>query len=121
MVKIKIFLFLWVPVLVWAGVIFYLSSIPNLRVVESNFYDEILRTVAHFFLYGVGYFLFFRALNFGKSKKNFFLPLLGIFIYALFDEIHQSFVPTRSFQWRDILIDFSGGFLAKTIKEELIN
>jgi len=99
---------LWSPVGIWMGTLFYLSSIPNLRVAESNFWDEILRSGAHFIFYGLGYFLFFRAINSGKVKKNFLLPLLFTFTYGVFDEIHQAFVPTRSFQLKDLLVDFGG-------------
>lgn len=103
----KIFL-LWTPVLIWTGVLFYFSSIPNLRAVESNFWDEIIRSAAHLFFYCLGYFLFFRAFNFGKKEKNFWLPLILTFAYGFFDEIHQSFVPTRTFQIKDLLVDFGG-------------
>ena len=109
---------LWLPVGFWMGIVFCLSSIPNLRVSQSNFWDEILRSGAHFILYGIGYFLFFRAINFRKEKKNFLLPLFLTFLYGFFDEIHQSFVPTRSFQIQDLIVDFSGAFLAKIILEE---
>jgi VanZ family protein len=116
---------LWLPVGFWMGIVFYLSSIPNLRVSQSNFWDETLRSGAHFILYGIGYFLFFRAINFdkenlpaGKAGKNFLLPLFLTFFYGFFDEIHQSFVPTRSFQIQDLIVDFSGAFLAKIILEE---
>lgn len=110
---------LWLPVLAWASVIFYLSSIPNLRAVESNFWDEIIRSGAHFCLYGLGYFLFFRALNYQKKQKNYFWPLMLSIAYALSDEIHQTFVPTRSFQMRDLLVDFSGAVMGYlTIKKE---
>ena len=109
---------LWLPVGLWMGTVFYLSSIPNLRVSQSSFWDEILRSGAHFVFYGLGYFLFFRAINFGREKKNFLLPLFLTFAYGIFDEIHQSFVPTRSFQIKDLLVDFGGAFLAKIILEE---
>lgn len=98
----------WLPVAIWAAFLFYLSSIPNLRVVESNFWDEIIRSGAHLFFYCLGYFLFFRALNFGKKEKNFWLPLVFTIAYSFFDEIHQSLVPTRTFQAKDLLVDFGG-------------
>lgn len=115
MKKIFLVLYLWLPVIAWAGMLFYFSSIPNLRAVENNFWDEIIRSGAHFFFYSLGYFLFFRALNFQKNlpagkagKKDFVLPLVLIFLYGISDEIHQSFVPTRSFQLKDLLVDFFG-------------
>ncbi len=51
----------------------------------------------------------------GLSHKNQVRPLpalvLGL-LYALGDELHQLFVPGRSAQWQDILIDATGVFLA---------
>lgn len=117
MEKVKKIFNLWFPVFCWMGVLFCLSSIPNLRVAESNFWDEILRSGAHFIFYGIGYFLFFRAINFGRQAKNFWLPLVLTFAYALFDEIHQTFVPTRSFQLQDLAVDFAGAAIGGLIKE----
>ncbi|MGB9706569.1 MAG: VanZ family protein [Microgenomates group bacterium] len=113
----KIF-FLWLPVGIWMGTLFYFSSIPNLRAVENNFWDEIIRSGAHFVFYALGYFLFFRAINFGKTKKNFWLPLILTGTYGFFDEIHQTFVPTRTFQIKDLLVDFGGGFLGYLVSKK---
>lgn len=110
----------WLPVVAWAGVLFYFSSIPNLRAVESNFWDEIIRSSAHLFFYCFGYLLFFRAINFGKKEKNFWLPLILTVAYGFFDEIHQIFVPTRSFQVKDLLVDFSGAFLGGILTSNLM-
>jgi VanZ family protein len=39
------FIKLWLPVVIWAGFIFYLSSVPNLK--TNLKYDFILRKTAH--------------------------------------------------------------------------
>ena len=108
MAKFYRYLNLWLPVAFWGGLIFYLSSIPNLKAAENPFWDEIIRSGAHFIFYAFGYWLFFRALNFQKNEKNFWLPLILIFLYGISDEIHQTFVPGRSGEIRDVLIDTSG-------------
>ena len=110
----------WLPVVLWAGFLFYLSSIPNLKASQNLVLDEVLRTIAHFLFYILGYCLFFRALNFGKQKKNFLLPLFLTCLYGLSDEIHQTFVPTRTFQLMDLAVDFSGAFIGKIMVEELL-
>lgn len=46
-----------------------------------------------------------------KEKKACFLALLFCFLYAMFDEFHQTFVPGRSGQLPDVLIDTSGAAL----------
>tara|TARA_Y100000310_G_C20503180_1_gene725048 strand:- start:356 stop:754 length:399 start_codon:yes stop_codon:yes gene_type:complete len=118
MKNLKLIFSLWLPVLIWAGTLFYLSSIPSLKTSPNPFLDEILRSIAHFVFYFIGYFLFFRALNNQKKKKkkaNFLLPLILVSLYGLSDEFHQSLVPTRTFQLQDLLIDFSGAFISKII------
>ena len=37
---------------------------------------------------------------------------MGVFLYACTDEFHQLFVPGRSGNFRDVIIDTSGGVLS---------
>ncbi|MEX0887759.1 MAG: VanZ family protein, partial [Patescibacteria group bacterium] len=72
--QLKKFLFLWLPVLAWAGLIFYLSSIPNLAVGEGEI-DFLTRKPAHIAEYAVLFILIFRALRgsiAGSVKKLYF-------------------------------------------------
>ena len=100
---------LWLPVVVWGSLIFYLSSIPNLK--TSLEYDFILRKIAHATEYFILTFLLHRAFK-GSFKMNIFglfiYPATLSFFYAASDEFHQSFVATRSASIRDILIDSTG-------------
>ena len=118
--KLKSILILWLPVLFWAWLIFFLSSIPNLKASQNPVLDEILRKTAHFLEYLILYVLFFRALNWQKTKKNFWLPFVLTFIYSFSDEFHQFFVPTRSARFRDVLIDGSGAFIGGLIVWKLL-
>lgn len=72
---------------------------------------HIVRKSAHFSLYAVLGFL--TSLTVGK-RKLISLKSLGIiifcFLYAVSDEIHQYFVPGRSCEFRDMMIDTSGAF-----------
>jgi VanZ family protein len=120
MSKFKSILILWLPVLLWCWLIFFLSSIPNLKTSQNPFLDEILRKTAHFLEYLALYVLFFRALNWQKEKKNFWLPFLLTFLYSLSDEWHQSFVPTRAGRFKDIFIDNSGNLLGGLIVWKLL-
>lgn len=47
-----------------------------------------------------------------RSARLYLMAILVTFIYALSDEIHQLFVPGRSGQFADVLIDTSGGLIA---------
>jgi len=120
MKKLNLFCNLWLPVIFWAGLLFFLSSIPNLRVSSDATYDEVTRTLAHFVFYTGGYLLFFRALNWRRKRKDFWLPFFLTCVYGLSDEFHQTFVPTRTFQLMDLAVDFSGVFVGKIIAEELL-
>lgn len=115
MAKLKLMVYRWLPVFLWCFLIFYLSSIPNLKTSQNPFWDEILRKICHFLEYLVLYMLFSRAINFRKDKKNFWLPFLLTMFYAFSDEIHQAFVPTRTFRYKDVLIDNSGNFVGGLI------
>jgi VanZ family protein len=113
---------LWLPVIIWAGVIFWLSSIPNLK--TGLEYDFLLRKIAHAAEYFILTFLLFRAFKGSFKMNNFQLyiyPTTLAFFYAASDEFHQSFVPSRSATVRDVLIDAVGilGFyvVVKAVKE----
>ena len=46
------------------------------------------------------------------SKRWFLVSLVLVVVYALVDEYHQSFVPSRTGTIYDSLIDMVGGFAA---------
>jgi len=108
------FVKLWLPVLLWCSIIFYLSSIPGLKL----FYgvtDIILRKLAHMTEYFVLMLLLYRA--FRKSCRMKFGTLLFSsaflsFLYALSDEYHQTFILNRSGNFIDVAIDSIGIFAA---------
>ncbi len=100
---------LWVPVVVWAGVIFWFSSIPDLKTgLECDFF---LRKIAHITEYFILTFLLYRAFR-DSFKMNafrlFMYPAFFSLLYAISDEIHQYFVLTRSCSVQDVLIDSIG-------------
>ena len=100
---------LWLPVIIWAGLIFCLSSIPSLK--TNLKYDFILRKIAHIVEYFIFTFLLYRAFkgSFNMSIFQLFIyPFTLSFLYAVSDEFHQSFVPGRSASIRDVLIDTIG-------------
>lgn len=63
--------------------------------------------------YAFLYFLLFRgfySLNNHQInlREKFFLPAFISIFYAISDEIHQTFVPTREGRIRDVFIDIIG-------------
>jgi len=106
---------LWLPVAVWMGLIFYLSSISGLAVGEGVV-DFWTRKPAHVFEYAVLLILIARALrgsNFRFSIFNYqlgtlLLAFLLSFFYAISDEFHQLFVPLREGKISDLGFDLLG-------------
>jgi VanZ family protein len=92
---------LWLPVVAWAGLIFALSSIPDLGT-GLGAWDLVLRKAAHAAEYAVLGFLLLRA--FGRETAAL---VVGI-AYAASDEIHQHFVPGRQASVLDVLVDSVG-------------
>jgi len=104
------FIKLWLPVFVWCGVIFWLSGIPNLST-NLGFWDVILRKIAHITEYFILTLLLYHAFKNTFALKLYFLifwPAALSLIYAISDEIHQLFVPTRNGSLEDVLIDSVG-------------
>jgi VanZ family protein len=91
----------WVPVLVWAAVIFAFSSIPHLSTGLGT-WDTILRKGAHIAEYAVLGGLLYRALN------REALALAAGIAYAATDELHQHFIRGRHASPVDVAIDAVG-------------
>ncbi len=69
-----------------------------------------VRSAAHFLLFAVLGVLSLTALMTFKMKmwQNVLLAAVWGWLYAVIDEIHQIFVPGRTFQWQDIGVDWLG-------------
>lgn len=101
---------LWLPVFIWCGVIFWLSNTPNLST-NLGFWDVILRKIAHITEYFILNLLLYRAFKNTFTLKLLYLVLWSAIlslIYAISDELHQLFVPTRNGNLEDVLIDSVG-------------
>jgi VanZ family protein len=95
---------LWLPVLVWAGVIFAFSSVPSLGTGLGT-WDLVLRKLAHVSEYALLGLLLARAVR---------RPALAVVLaacYAVTDEIHQTFVEGRHGAPLDVAIDTAGALV----------
>ena len=111
----KNFINRYLPVIAWAGLIFFFSSLKTIPSPQDTVLNFVLKKSAHIFEYAVLYWLTFRAVNWeihGISHKKFLAPLIFTLPYAIFDEIHQSFVPNRHAKLYDIGFDLAGALLA---------
>lgn len=92
----------WAPALVWAVVLFWLSSRPTLPTDLEGGLDK----VAHFAAFMVLGLLLARAAI--ARRRPIALPVLLGLAYAASDEIHQYFVPGRYPDAADWLADAIG-------------
>ena len=92
---------LWAPVVLWAAVIFALSSVPDLGTGLGT-WDLVLRKLAHAAEFAVLGALLLRAVAVERTALA-----LGI-AYAVSDELHQHFVTGRVGSVWDVLIDAVG-------------
>jgi VanZ family protein len=91
----------WAPVLLWAGLIFAFSSVPDLGTGLGT-WDTVLRKIAHLCEYAILGLLLVRA-----TGREPLAAALGI-AYAGSDELHQHFVRGRHAAFRDVAIDAAG-------------
>ncbi len=92
---------LWLPVVLWAGLIFVFSSVPDLGTGLGG-WDLVLRKLAHMAEYAVLGALLLRA-----TDRSGLAVALGT-LYAVSDEVHQVFVPGRAGSPVDVAIDAVG-------------
>ncbi|HOJ11795.1 MAG TPA: VanZ family protein [Clostridiales bacterium] len=123
----------WMAVILWMSLIFYLSHQPAAKSselstsiteviidtietvapqvkIEKGDLHYIVRKNAHFFYYLVLGILVVNALRRSGiyGYKSILLALLICILYAVSDEAHQIFIPGRSGEIRDVIIDSTG-------------
>lgn len=133
--SLKRFLSRYVPLVAWLAFISIASSdsfsatntsriigplvlwlFPNTTPDQLEVIHLVVRKLAHFSEYALLGILAARAFRTSPNptiKRRWLLISLSIIVgYALIDEYHQSFVPSRTASIFDSLIDMSGGLVA---------
>ena len=138
--KIGLRIVLWAAVVAWMVLIFWFSmedanrssetsgrvvrwllthfdksflSLPlEEQLLKMEDWSFVVRKLAHFCIFaGLG-FLCFAAFSVDlPSRRAFPAALVLGAVRAVLDEVHQSFIPGRSCEVRDMCIDFSGVLL----------
>jgi VanZ family protein len=126
----------WLPVVLWMAVIYLVSTaafsadhtsrlirpilhflLPQASEETLQFLHGIIRKLAHFTEYFILGVLLFRAFRAGSPVQQDWrwaiLSLLAGVLYAAGDELHQSFVSTRTPALFDVAIDSLGGLVAQ--------
>lgn len=128
-------LFYWLPPLAWMAAIFFFSTdsfsgentgsllydiahwfFPSLSYEQFRPIHFAIRKVAHFTEYGLLALMLFRAFRSGNTIcwqwRWAIFAWLAMAAYALLDEYHQAFVPSRTASINDSLVDILGGTAA---------
>ena len=119
----------YLPLVVWLAFISFASSdsfnaantsriigplvlwlFPNTSPETMATIHFITRKIAHFTEYAILGFLAARA--FRPWPRWFLISVALVVVYALIDEYHQSFVPSRTASVFDSMIDMAGGITA---------
>jgi len=124
----------WWPALVWAGVIFTLSTdsfssehtanilslivrriLPHLTEHQFHYIHHIIRKSAHFTEYFVFCVLIYRGVRGDRKGWRWTWGISALAVaagYSIMDEIHQAFVASRTASPYDSLLDSTGAFFA---------
>lgn len=108
--NIKTFLLYQTPPWLWGAGIFVGTSLPTsyLPVIVLLSPDKLLH-VSAFLVFSI---LVYRAVSFTikntTTRRSIFVTVIITICYAVFDELHQYFVPGRSPDPFDILADIIG-------------
>lgn len=105
------------------GIIYnILNSIYNIFNIDTqnlSYITEILhnpiRELVHVMEYFVLGILTLNCLKQNNVDKKVLITIMFCFIYSVTDEIHQMFVPGRTFEYYDIIMDNLGAILAVTL------
>lgn len=100
---------LWLPVVVWMGVIFAFSSLRINHQADFSWTDFIVKKTAHVTEYAILFWLTYRA------NKSFKSSLIICLLFALSDEWHQTLTPGREGTLRDVGFDTLGILLSLTL------
>ena len=126
------------PLVLWMAAIFFASTdefsgpktslilepflrwlFPHITSAVIELMHLLLRKAAHFSEYAILGLLVARAFSTSRHsllhRRWFVASLVLISLYALSDEYHQSFVPSRTASIYDSMIDIAGGLTALVV------
>lgn len=99
----------------WLLFIAIVSSLPNIPTQKINIWDQPFRLdyLAHFGVFAIllGLFVLWKADKnalFSIRKQYVFIVILALFAVA--DEVHQIWIPGRSYNPLDLIYNLSGFF-----------
>lgn len=103
----------WLPLLIWMAAIFLVSSQGKQELPSFGLWDTLAKKGGHFAAYMILALLAHRAAN--QGQRPYLWAVVITTLYALTDEFHQTFVPSRQGSLIDVMIDCAGGVTALVI------
>jgi VanZ family protein len=131
----------WLPAAFWLGIIALestgLASAANTNKIlfplfhfltgvslqQFSFWNHLFRKIGHFVGYGLLSFLLFRAWRATLAKvsvpswtfRSAQIAFLMTALVASLDELHQSFLPSRTGRWQDVVLDSSAALCVQIV------
>ena len=106
----------WLPVIIYAILIFYLSSLTSEDLPSLFVGQDIIGHLAEYIIFAL---LLSRALKASNPKVSYNQLILWVcviaIIYAASDEFHQSFVSGRDASSFDLLLDAIGSQIGGSV------
>ena len=128
----------WLPVILWMCFVYWMSTegfssqhtfslvtavlrflFPRISPHEVRLIHLMIRKVAHVIEYFILGLILFRAFHGGSTAswkwRWSLFAVIGVVVWAVSDEWHQSFVSTRMASVVDVGMDTAGGILAQCV------
>jgi VanZ family protein len=105
------FLVFKLPALAYMAFIFYMSSGPVTSDTLNSFPDYFLHTAGYVALYVLVFWAVHEGIHPSPGRGGFWLPAVVTVLYAISDEYHQSFIPSRDSSLGDLGADAAGALL----------
>jgi VanZ family protein len=132
------FIVYWLPVILWMAFIFWMSTetfssentlswmeivirslVPDISTQGLDLIHTVIRKAGHVVEYFILGLLLFQVFNSGSTAgwnwRWSFFAVIVVVLWASIDELHQSFVPTRTASPVDVGIDIAGGILSQFV------
>ena len=136
--RLKNVLWYWLPAVAWMAMVLGASTdtfsakntgeilhavlawiFGQINAVTFGLLHFLVRKSAHFTEYAILSALWFRALRVHLTSlwrvRWALIGLIVSLLVAILDEVHQSFVPSRTSDARDVLLDFCGALFAQLL------
>jgi VanZ family protein len=128
----------WLPVIVWMGIVYAMSTdafaskntvvflepflrflMPQISPATVHLLHSLIRKSGHLAEYFILGLLLFRAFRGGSTEdwtwRWAMLAITVVVLYAISDEFHQLFVSTRTGSAFDVCIDAAGGIISQVV------